>query len=320
MSILKDDSPVFKAHTLRPPLRPAAPAFNRPGRLAVVSCYFNPCGYESLRANYQRWVNDMRGFGVPLFVAEAAFQGQPFVDPSAFLQLHAGPEHILWQKERLLNLVVERLPREFDAVAWIDADMLFLDRDWYRRTVEALAEYPVVQLFDKWHFTDAGGQIERTGCSVGHLAQRYLQKSGLPGGAWAARREVFPLYDQHILGSGDAFALLGWIGQTGDWLAQQNPPALHADWLRWSTEALGKVRGRIATLTGDAVHLNHGTRENRRYVERLEILRRYQFDPAKHVRIDPQGLLSWTADTPHGLVNDVRDYFLGRDEDGRPQD
>lgn len=281
-----------------------------PRRLAAVSCYFNPTGGRALRTNYRRFVNDLQSFDVPLFVAEVAYNGQPFIDSSAFLKLHAGPNNILWQKERLLNLLVERLPEEFDAVAWIDADVLFLDRDWPIRAVEALVNFPAVQLWDRWHFTGPRGEINQTGVSVGHLGDRFRAGQGHPGGAWAAWREVFPLDWSHILGGGDTAAVEAWLGVKGSFLQQQMMPGWRAHYERWADEAGHKVRGRITTLEGDALHLYHGMRTNRRYGDRSRWLLQHNYDPLKDIGIDAQGLLAWTNEARPELRQVVRDYFF----------
>lgn len=303
----------FDSHRFLRPLPPAEPR-----RLAVVTCYFNPCGYRSLRDNYLRFINDMRWFGLPLFVVEAAYDGAPFVDDTSFLRLRAGPQHVMWQKERLLNLIVERLPEEFDAVAWLDADALLLDSGWPRKAVAALGQYPAVQLFEKWHFTDAHGRIDRTKFGVGHLGQLMLKNgrgAAAPGGAWAAHRTVFPLYDAHVLGGGDSALLETWLAMEGSFVAGTMSAGYQRDYARWQRQARRKIRGRVTCLPGEVAHLYHGHLADRRYTERHQILSRHAFDPAKHLQVDEQGLNAWTNAAPADLRAEVRDYFLARRED-----
>ena len=40
----------------------------------------------------------------------------------------------------------------------------------------------------------------------------------------------------------------------------------------WANGSFGLVRGSLACVPGDVVHLYHGTRQNRQYVERYKIL------------------------------------------------
>ena len=310
---MRDLTERIDPHFFLRPLPPAAPR-----RLAVITCYFNPCGYRSLRENYLRFINDLRFFRLSLFVAEVAYNGERFVDDSAFLCLRAGPEHIMWQKERLLNLLVERLPEEFDAVAWIDADALLLDSAWPQKALRALEHYPAVQLFEKWHFTDMNGRIDRTKAGVGHLGQWMLKHgrgAAAPGGAWAAHREIFPLYDAHILGGGDSALLETWLAMDGSFVAGTMSRSYQRHYARWQRQTRQKIRGKVSCLPGEVAHLYHGSHLNRRYTERHQILSRHGFNPLRHIRIDEQGLHAWTDEAPAALQTEVSEYFLARHED-----
>lgn len=69
--------------------------------MAVVTAFFNPCGYANLRRNYSEF---RRHLGVPLRTIELSFNGT--FEISDALHVNGGPANLLWQKERLLNLVV----------------------------------------------------------------------------------------------------------------------------------------------------------------------------------------------------------------------
>lgn len=289
--------------------------------LAVATCHWNPAGWESLRRNYLRFRHEMAWWGVPTFCVELAYEGQEFASRPKLgtsiqtWRLPAKDEHRLWQKERLVNFVVERLPPEFDKVAWIDADVLFLDRHWPDRVVDLLERHPVVQLWDSWHCADAAGRVSEVLRSVGQRGERYIAQAASPGGAWAARREVFPLYDRHIVGSGDAMMVEAWLGQERSTCMRRSTPAMARHYAAWSDEAFSKVRGDIAVLPGHAIHLYHGTRAKRQYVDRWNPVIDADYDPATHVHVDDQGLLAWTASAPPALASWVRRYFASRCED-----
>jgi len=53
----------------------------------------------------------------------------------------------LWQKERLLNIALDNLPRTIDKVMWLDSDLIWLNDDWVVETSELLDRFPVVQPF-----------------------------------------------------------------------------------------------------------------------------------------------------------------------------
>lgn len=292
------------------------PARRQSGRLAVVTCHFNPAGYRRLRDNYLRFLHHIRWFGVPVFSAELAFDDQEFPTSDAFLRLRGGPENMMWQKERLINLLVERLPPEYSAVAWVDADVVFADPDWPQRTMQALSEFPVVQLWNSWYCCDAAAAFKERLTSVGRMAANYLTgKPCSPGGAWAARRAVFPLYDAHIVGSGDATSLEGWTDMARPTCLSRMNPAMQSHFKQWAIDAYRKVRGRIGSLEGDVLHMYHGKRANRQYVERWRPLIDGRFDPSQHICKDSNGLYAWTPEAPLPIVEWVANYFRQRQED-----
>lgn len=290
-------------------------------RLAVVTSYFNPCRYRRLRENHLRFRAGM--LGADVWTVELALDDDPWLllENERVIQVRGTrARHALWQKERLLNLAIEHLPADVDAVAWIDADLIFLEEMWQQQLREALRRWPVVQLFSHVHDTDADGRIIRSAPGYGYVtANKRKDVYGRPGGGWAARREVVAggLYDVNVLGGGDSELLAAWRGQRTS-NTTQGIPGLTRHWEAWAGPQYELVQNRIGHLHGDVVHLFHGEHANRRYVERYQILRAAQFDPALDVETDAAGLLRWTEHAltrKPGMVEAVRNYFAARRED-----
>ena len=87
----------------------------------------------------------------------------------------------------------------------------------------------------------------------------------------------------------------------------------------WATRSFRLVRGSLACVPGDVVHLCHGSRQNRQYVERYKILHENAYDPVHDVEIDAEtGLLQWTVSARErkpDLVRRLAEYFERRRED-----
>jgi hypothetical protein len=283
------------------------------GRLAVVTCHFNPCGFRRPRENYFRFRDALRG--APLFTVEVSFDGA-FHTPAEW-QLRGGARNVLWQKENLINFAVERLPECYDQVAWVDADLLFLNPDWAAATSAALDQSPVVQLYEHVHYTTPGGRL---GDKFPSWMRRQLDGGkghATPGGAWAARRELLArhgLYDRNIVGGGDQAFAEGLFGASNRFWDRQNPPLLVADYREWQRRLCADVRANVGCVAGDVVHLYHGTRRNRQYVERTAALRAANFDPRTDVRVGGNGLLEWSSAKPQ-LHRGLLQYFASRHED-----
>ncbi len=290
-------------------------------RLAAVTSHFNPCGYQRLESNYHRFVQALP-VDLELWTIELAFGDAPFRLPNGprMLRVRGDKRHVLWQKERLLNLAIHALPADVDAVAWLDADLIWLNRDWVMEARRLLEHYNVVQLFENIYDTDQDGRLGQK--FLGHVyAKTHGLGYGRPGGAWTARREVLAggLYDRHIVGGGDTAAVFAWEGREKlpSTLYQGGPWESH--YRAWAGQSFGLVRGSLACVPGDVLHLYHGSRPNRKYVQRYKMLHENAFDPGRDVEIDAgTGLLQWSEyarKRKPDLVRRVVEYFVGRRED-----
>ena len=246
---------------------------------------------------------------------EASFDGRFHL--GADWEIRATEQNLMWQKEQMLNQMIQRLPLEIDRVAWIDADLLFQNSAWALETLARLEAVPVVQLFENCRYLNAQGTEILTHPSFARRLRDGLDNYGVPGGAWAARRnflERHGLYASNIIGGGDQVFAHALCGLWHQYVDQLSPPALQEDYHRWQVGIWHEVRGQLGCVSGDVYHLYHGTRENRRYVERRQILIDARFDPATDLSTDENGLLQWASDKPD-LHQQVRDYFSSRNED-----
>lgn len=284
--------------------------------LAIIIPRFNPCGYERPRQNFQKFVQSLRDQVDirDVFVIEALWAGQSSEHGWWTRQPLAATEHnFLWQKESLINFVLNRLPPEYDAVAWIDADLIFRDDWWHDEACDQLGKTPVVQLFE-WIETDFDSPIESWGPRVYSTASGPDRLSfNAPGGAIACRRELLTngIYDRHPLGGGDEIFMDACLGRRPRWF-KEIAPAFRNHIQAWQ-ESFGKHE--VGFLRGSVKHLWHGDRKGRQYVSRHALLGQHGFDPQVDVQIGENGLLEWANDKPD-LHAAVRDYFLNRRDDG----
>ena len=117
------------------------------GTLWAVTSHFNPAGYRRRRANYRVF---RRRLPMPLLTVEWSVDGRFELQPGdADILVQVSGGDVMWQKERLLNLGIARLPPQCTQVAWVDADLVFERADLATAIDEALARFPVVQLYDR---------------------------------------------------------------------------------------------------------------------------------------------------------------------------
>lgn len=278
--------------------------------MQIVTCYFNPQKYHNLRENYWRFREALH---LPLLTIELSFDGI-FDIFDADVKITGGPQNVMWQKERLLNLLVETLPPEVDKIAWVDADVLFLRNKWWEAAEGVLETHKAVQLFEHAHFLDPLGRVIRTRDSWASKIGSKEPVMSAPGFAWAARRELFPLIDHHICGGGDKLMCEAWLGNYNAMGRQMNKVWLTA-FAEESRRQYEYVKGSIAFLKGDIVHLWHGSFNDRKYVERWLYLTDNQFDPRVDIVHGDNGIWQWATDKPK-MHASIAGYFAERREDG----
>lgn len=301
----------------------------RLGSLAVIASLFNPAGYAAIADNWRHWRAGMQplldtGRISHCLTAEALYPGQtPTVDPAAGdIVIEAGADQILWQKERLLNLALARLPESVAWVAWVDADLHFLSPTWPEDAVAMLQAFPVAQLFSEVVMQDQlHGRVMVWPATMAIVPRsECFRQPNKPGYAWAARRETLEasggLFDAGLSGSGDLYMLYAWTGVE----QRASLPSLYEGepmlryWRRWAAASSAAVRGEVGCVRGTIVHRFHGTRRDRKYVERHEVARRHRFDPAADIEIAPNGLWRWT-DADSALARETAEYFISRNDD-----
>jgi hypothetical protein len=110
------------------------PQYDR-SRLGIVSVIFNPVRYRSRYERYNKFRHHMAQSGVKFFTVECIFDSATRfgLPPQRFEVTQLGnPQHIqviapsvMWMKENLINIAVQRLPPHIDRIAWVDADVEF---------------------------------------------------------------------------------------------------------------------------------------------------------------------------------------------------
>jgi hypothetical protein len=300
------------------------------GDLAIVSCHFNPCNYRSRERNLLAYLDAMSARNLPVFVAELAFPNQSYVVPESSNTIRAirfSANDVMWHKERLLNLAVQRLPERFTKVAWIDADVLFPDPAWYQKTSALLDSHNLIQLFDTVSQQDNDGrELQRLEGLAAYIAKgkptpfKFDVSRTWPGLAWASKRQLFNthgLLDRMILGGSDTYMSLAAFGQLDEWHSwhlQRLTTKLLAAWKAWAEPFFRSVQGKVGYLPGTIAQLGHGVVERRRYVERMDILNNHDFDPVADIACGPSGVWKWSTAKP-AFHAEVRRYFEQRRED-----
>ncbi len=300
--------------------------------LHVICVISNPCDYIRRYTLAKEFICRMEQEpNVILYVCELIYQGlnvygYQLTDPSNCRHLQLEAVYPLWHKENMINITVKNLlPEGWKAFAWIDADIEFLSPTWALDTLKLLnGTYDAVQLFSHAEDLDISENPMTIFQGLGYMCAcgKPLGLKGInyphPGYAWAYTRELYEsfgsIYDLSILGAGDTniiFTLLGDPCKSihGD-VSSGYKKSICEYWAKSS-----KSNWSIGFTPGAIKHYFHGSKANRRYVERWGALISNQYDPYKHVGYNIKGILVPTLDFPIKLLDDIINYFKERNED-----
>ena len=291
--------------------------------LYVILPYFNHCGFKRRRDLFVQFVERYaKTPGIRLVVSEA-LGPTPLPRLPVWAHMKFQTDSHVWIKENLINMAVKSLPSDWATMAWIDADLEFLNRNWVRDTIKELQDADVVQM---WHTAVNLGPHEEALKIDKSFAYMFVgsgtkwtasDKYGFwhPGYAWACTRHAFTkmggLPDWAILGSGDrhlAMSLAG-LGQTSC------PGTIHENYkmmLKLYERSLKNFK--VSWVDGTIIHFWHGSFADRRYKERWDILIKNAFDPFEDIGYTDEGIVQLT-EKGRRFEKFLDDYFTGRKED-----
>ena len=313
----------------------------------IFMAVFNPANYSSRPRNARAQQARFRATrGAILYTAELAYGDAPFMATDAgnphHLQLrYADPATpaVVWAKENLLNLAVQRLlPRRVAALGFIDAEVSFENAGW---AVDALAQirdgradvvqpYSVISYGGLEDWPSAGYERARLGAAF--EAPQTLKEwfAEAKGGnealvwvySWSCWQRIGGAFFDKDLGTLNditTFAAAVAPGYEELVFPRTSVPADFTQDFRDTVGAYvaaawrGAGEPRVGYVPGRVFHEEHGSFHNRGYLSLRPALALYE--PSRHVAYDAHGLLMPTAAMPRHIIESLAAYFAARRED-----
>jgi hypothetical protein len=230
---------------------------------------------------------------IPVFIGEVAYNDNPFVLQSSPRTYQYRTNSIMFYKENIMAQIASQLPETFTKLILLDADILFVDPDWYTKVSHALDTRVVVQPFFRAFQLDITFHVGSTKHS--RLSDGDNNHDGY---AWAFQRSWLhnhPLFEYSLIGGGDT--------------SIYNMAIKHRN-----SAAIGYVNL-------DILHLPHGTLRNRQYESRHDkittILARNKLSSlADAVVRTSSGIFEWKEQYRIAMNDVLLTYFKSRDDDG----
>lgn len=335
--------------------------------LKVITMVSNPIRYKTRYNHYRRFAKHMHDSGVDLITVEVQQGNRPFA-----ITEENNPNHVqlrtyheLWHKENALNIAAKRLYEvypDWKYMAWVDADIMFLNHGWASEALSMLQRYRILQLWSTcvdldpnmdpiivaqgvpkvvrsfgWCYRNSIKYPDMVGIEVDGKHQYNMGTNDWKdyaalkkpfwhsGFAWAMRRQTYEdlggcydggLFEIGILGSGDHHMALAFVGEVERSLPRSVGNRYMDLLLEYQNRCDKFVQRDIGFIDGGIVHYYHGSKLNRGYRTRWNILQENNFDPTYDLKRDKNGLFMLT-DRNLKLRDDIRAYFEMRNEDDK---
>lgn len=307
-------------------------------KLNVICVISNPCLFKRRYKLANEFIERMeKNSKINLYIVELCYENLSFMITKSnnknHLQLRT--KNPLWHKENMINLGVKHLlPSDWKYFAWIDADIEFLNDNWAEETIKLLKEYNIVQLFKRAINLDKNNLplSYKTGYAYdkinmftnivqakGNFLISKQKKDYHTGFGWAINRELYDklggLYEYSIIGGGDKIIALILSKNLSDFFKSRNiSNYLMSNILNYG-QKMENTDIRMGYLDCEIKHYYHGEFQNRKYIERFEILNKYNYDPMNHMKYDNNGVLQPSEKCPIELIKEIYEYFKIRNED-----
>ena len=294
--------------------------FPRQDPLYIILPYFNFCGFKKRRELFIDFVNRYKE--LKLVVVEALGPAELGNLP-VWKHIKFSTDSKVWLKENLINMGVKALPRDWKYMAWIDADIEFLNKNWVRDTIDQLQSAEVVQLWRSAVNLGPEGETIKVDKSFAYMfvgsgtKWTPTDKYGFwhSGYAWACTRKAHDLtgglIDWAILGSGDRHMAMCLAG-----LGMESAPGnIHENYKILLKLYESRVKTfKVSWVDGTIIHYWHGAFADRRYRERWDILTKNNFDPFEDIGFIDNGLVQLSTKGKR-FEKFLEEYFVGRKED-----
>lgn len=304
----------------------------------IISCFFNPQNSPYRIKAFNIWYDSIKHMNHKIIECVIGDSKPQLKENENIERIYT--ESLLWHKETLLNKIISELPKKYKYIFWIDADVIFTNKNWL---VDSVREFEkganILQPFDwcvhldkdqlKPEFDlefakamyDEGILVKKSrriwrsfmsNCVINkqYACSENYDTHGHVGFAWAARREVLdsvPLYDKALIGGGDHIIAHAAARQIGHKCITKSFTDDIDDVLDWSKKFDVVVKGKVAYAKGDLFHIWHGDIDKRDYFNRIVNFT----SKAKEITLKDKNGMYVTKDKDS--INYMKKYFQQRE-------
>lgn len=241
--------------------------------MALCFVYFNAQQSKRLLMNYLYTLEKMRQAKYPVYALELHY-GEPEIVNAIHVKAHKDTD-VMFHKEYLCAQLELKVPWRYRKIAFLDSDIVFNNPTWYTETSRLLNTHQIVQPFSECSWLSLSyNEVDMTRRSIVLQKDKPIYDTSYhPGFGWAFQRKWFHdigFYTFSLTGSGDTLSACAWTGQELP-KGYNFPAALRPSYEAYKSR-VALARPSLACTPGHVMHLHHGSRKNRNYSNRHNIL------------------------------------------------
>ena len=284
--------------------------------MAICLILFNPVNSKRMLMNYHYVINEFKLQRLPVFTLELVYTDRT---PQIADAIHVKSNSVMFHKENMCRVLERYIPPKFTKLAFLDADVVFKDKQWYSKTSNLLNNHDIVQPFQICHWLDLTYKkilwTAQTLCFY-NRNEYYVDLGAYhPGFAWCFRREWYNKYgffDLDPIGNGDSVSSLRWFNKKF-WHYDDNKTLRTLCISEYEKYCLLEDPRITYLKDSELFHLYHGSLKKRQYASRNDILSE-NTKPFKEISyVNSHGIYEWLE--PEKWNPKFLKHFDDRDDD-----
>ena len=274
--------------------------------MAVCLSYFNAGNFKKPLFNLLTVIEDLKRANIPYFVIELLYPGQTSSVPNPYITVYG--DSYMFHKENLWNILANKIPRSYNKLLFLDADIRFSKPNWYNEARDLLETNNIIQPMSACYWPKRNLFKKSVALGIKNNEPIFVTNHHF-GFSVGMTREFFDqhnFFDKALIGGGDTCF---WLSlEKPEWQIDQKYIAGLRD--KYNYPKYNTYNNKIDCITDCvAIHLDHGSLENRQYTERMNLIPNTTDTVVKN----KYNIYEWKNKEYN---KKTYDYFINRKEDG----
>jgi hypothetical protein len=249
------------------------PSYEKPktNDICVCMALFNTRLHIRPHQNYLMIRDQLKQANIPVFTIELYTNTHgPLIKDA----IHVKANTCLFRKENLFRILETKIPKQYTKLVFMDTDVIFTNLNWINDMSALMDTHDIVHGYTHAKWLDISyTKVIREARSFVHSSKDIQQTHG--GFVWGMTRKFYTdvgFYDNAIIGGGDT-VFSNVLAKTAV------PKFMDVGFFKQDIELYSRVLHglypylKITCLPNTIYHLYHGSRENRKYVERWSLVK-----------------------------------------------